>query len=217
MALFGGWVAYQIANQVNFSYVPTAAPFWMLSAAAMVTWAGVGEPTFLASFPRRLAIGLVTAAGVVLIAIAVPTIALPYLADAGYLSPLGASQRDQARTIISESRSLNPFVSVYAVAAGDLALNLDANGQPSSDADWTAAKDAYESAARLGNDSPEMFRHLAAVELHFSNRSAALAAARRALELDRYDPASQNLVRQLAGGRRFRRLPADRRQKGPKG
>jgi len=32
VALFGGWVAYQIGTQVNFSYIPTAFAFWLFAA-----------------------------------------------------------------------------------------------------------------------------------------------------------------------------------------
>ena len=55
VALFAGWVGYQVSMQVDFSYLPTAVPFWLFAAAAVVTWApnvkpgpGCGVPA-----PRR--------------------------------------------------------------------------------------------------------------------------------------------------------------------
>jgi hypothetical protein len=44
-----------------------------------------------------------------------------------------------------------------------------------------------------------MFRELAIVDEHLGDRAGALAAARRALELDRYDTASQALLKRLTG------------------
>ena len=67
------------------------------------------------------------------------------------------------------------------------------------DADWATAREAYRTAARLGSYSPEMYRDLAIVEEHFGDHAAALAAARRAVELDRFDPDSQALLAKLKG------------------
>jgi hypothetical protein len=44
-----------------------------------------------------------------------------------------------------------------------------------------------------------MFRQLALVDEHLGDHTGAVAAARRALELDRYDPRSQALLKALAG------------------
>ena len=44
-----------------------------------------------------------------------------------------------------------------------------------------------------------MFRELALVDEHQGDHAGAVAAAKRALELDRYDTASQALVKQLTG------------------
>jgi hypothetical protein len=80
---------------------------------------------------------------------------------------------------------LAPYESVYAAEAGDIALALDAKGNPGPSADWPAAREAYEAAATDGSDSPEMYRHLALTDSELGDRAGALAAARRALELDR--------------------------------
>jgi hypothetical protein len=45
-----------------------------------------------------------------------------------------------------------------------------------------------------------MFQLLAVVDEHIGDHTAAVAAARRALELDRFDPASKKLVESLTGG-----------------
>ena len=73
------------------------------------------------------------------------------------------------------------------------------NGNPSTDADWTAALEAYNAAARLGSYAPEAFRPLAITDEHLSDHASAVAAARRAVELDRYDPVSQALLATLTG------------------
>jgi hypothetical protein len=44
-----------------------------------------------------------------------------------------------------------------------------------------------------------MFRALAIVDEHLGDHAGAVAAARRALELDRYDPASRALLKKLTG------------------
>ena len=73
------------------------------------------------------------------------------------------------------------------------------NGNPAANADWQAAREAYEAADRLGSFSPEMFRELAVVDEHLGDHAAAVGAAQRALSLDRYDPDSQKLLKQLTG------------------
>ena len=101
--------------------------------------------------------------------------------------------------MIAQARSFAPYEASYAIEAGNYALNFDANGVPAPDADWATAREAYQTAARLGSYSPEMFRDLALVEEHFGDHAAALAAARMALSLDRYDTDSQALVKKLGG------------------
>ena len=44
-----------------------------------------------------------------------------------------------------------------------------------------------------------MFQELAIVDEHLGDHAGAVAAARRALELDRYDPRSQALLKRLTG------------------
>ncbi len=124
---------------------------------------------------------------------------MPYLADADYYAAQSAPNLQQARATIGQSRQFAPNEAVYAIVAGNYALNLDENDNPAADADWVAAREAYDAAARLGSFSPEMFRHLAIVDEHLGDHAGAVAAARRAVELDRYDPESRALLQKLTG------------------
>jgi len=204
VALFAGWVAYVVSIQADFSWIPTSVPFWLLAAAAIVTWAptlpspeGGGE--IQAQFPRRIAVPVLTAGSMALIALLIPGVILPYLADADYYATQATANAQQARALIGQARQFAPYESLYATEAGNFALNLDQNGNPAADADWVAAREAYQAAARLGSYRPEMFRELAIVDEHLGDHAGAVTAARRALELDRYDPESQALLKQLTG------------------
>lgn len=199
VALFGGWVAYEVSMQVDFSYVPTAVPFWLFAAAAVVTWAPSVRSARAMVFPRRIAIPTVAAASIALVALAIPAVVQPYLADADYYASQAATTIEESRALIAQARSLVPYEAIYAVEAGNDALNQDANGIPAPNADWTGAREAYETAARLGSFSPEMFRALALVDEHLGDHAGAIAAARYALYLDRYDKDSQALVTKLGG------------------
>ena len=196
VALFGGWVGYQVSMQVDFSYIPTAVPFWLFAAAAIVTWAHDVNPVRVLAFPRRVAVPALAVGSLALVALAIPAVVLPYLADADFYSSQ-AQAIGQARTTIAQARSYVPYEAAYAIEAGNYALNQDASGNPASDADWAGAREAYDTAARLGSYSPEMYRDLALVDEHLGDHTAALAAARHALSLDRYDKDSQALVQKL--------------------
>ena len=113
------------------------------------------------------------------------------------VSSRAASDLRQARSLIAQARTLAPFDATYATQAGDFALDLDSSGNPSPNADWARALEAYSSAARLGSYAPETFQHLAITQEHFGNHVAAVTAARRALELDPYDPDSPALLAKL--------------------
>lgn len=199
VALFAGWVSYEIAIQADFSWVPASTPFWLFAAAAIVTWAPKVERVRVAAFPRRIAIPVLAGGSIVLGALLLPAAVFPYMADADYQAAQFAPDLAQARATIAQARQLTPYVVTYANEAGNYALNLDQNGSPSANADWNSAREAYEAAARLGSYSPEMFRELAIVDEHLGDHAAAVAAASRALELDRYDPASRKLLTLLRG------------------
>jgi tetratricopeptide (TPR) repeat protein len=164
-----------------------------------VTWAPNVKPARVVAFPRRVAIPALAAGSVALAALAIPAVVLPYLADADYYSSQAAPTLAETRATIAQARSFAPYEAAYAIEAGNDALNQDANGIPAPDADWAAAREAFETAAQLGSSSPEMLRDLATVDEHLGDHAAALAAARHALSLDRYDTVSQALVTRLGG------------------
>jgi O-antigen ligase len=197
VALFGGWVAYELGTQVNFSYVPTSVPFWLFAAAAIITWAPKVDAQRVASFPRRTAIPVVIVGAILLASLTIPAVLMPALADSKYYAAEAESDLVQARALIAQARELAPYEARYAARAGSLALNPDSTGNPDPSADWAAALEAYTSAARLGSYQPSTFRRLAIVEEHYGNHRAAIAAARRALELDRFDANSQALLKKL--------------------
>jgi len=197
VALFAGLVAYEVSIQADFSWIPTSLPFWLLAAAAIVTWAPDDKPVHVAEVPRRIGVPALAAVTLLLVLLLIPAVVFPYLADADYYETQAAADLGQARATITQARSLAPYEATYAIEAGNYALNLDQNGTPASNADWTATQEAYQTAARLGSFSPEMFRDLAIVDEHLGDRAGALAAARRALELDRYDPDSKSLLARL--------------------
>ncbi|HYT11140.1 MAG TPA: O-antigen ligase family protein [Candidatus Nitrosopolaris sp.] len=199
VALFAGWIAYVVAIQFDFSWIPTSLPFWLFAAAAIVTWSPKIEPLRVAQFPRRIAVPVLAAGSIALLALLIPGVLLPYLADADYYASQAAPDLRQARDTIGQARQFAPYEAVYAIVAGNYALNLDQNDNPAADADWAAAREAYDAAARLGSFSPEMFRHLAIVDEHLGDHAGAVAAARRAVELDRYDPESLALLQKLTG------------------
>jgi hypothetical protein len=190
VALFAGWVAYVVAIQADFSWIPTALPFWLFVAAAIVTWSPKLEPVRVVEFPRRIGVPVLAAGSIALIALLIPGVVLPYLADADYYAAQATADSQQARALIGQARQFAPYESRYATEAGNYALNLDLAGNAAADADWVAAREAYQSAARLGWYRPEMFQELAFVDQHFDDQAGAIAAAQRAIELDRYDPAS---------------------------
>ena len=196
VALFGGWIGYQVSMQVDFSYIPTAVLFWLFAAAAIVTWAPDVKPARVFAFPRRVAVPALAVASLALVALAIPAVVLPFLADADYYSSQ-AQAIPLARTTIARARCFVPYEAAYAIEAGNYALNQDANGNPAPDADWAGAREAYDTAAQLGSYSPEMYRDLAIVDEHLGDHAAALAAARHALSLDRYDKDSQALLQRL--------------------
>jgi tetratricopeptide (TPR) repeat protein len=199
VAMFAGWVGYQVSMQVDFSHLPTAVPFWLFAAACVVTWAPNAKVFRVVAFPRRVAVPALAAGSFGLAVLAIPAVVLPYLADVDYHSSR-VQAIDNARATIAQARSFAPYEAAYATEAGNDALNQDANGNPAPDADWAGAREAYETAARLGSYSPEMFRNLAIVDEHLGDHAAALAAARQALSLDRYDKDSQALLTRLERG-----------------
>jgi hypothetical protein len=190
--LFAAWVAYQVTLQLNFTALASAFPFWIMAAAAMETWEHPA-PRLVLSIPagRALRIAVAAPAAAVLAGLALTAVVFPYLADlrlreavAADFSGRGANARSYAR----DATSLAPYESVYANEAGNVAFER---------ADWADASSAYAVAAALGTYNPRVYRNLALADRNLGRLSAALAAARQAAALDRFDPANQALVSQL--------------------
>lgn len=199
VALFGGFVAYATYLLFNFSYLPASLPLCIFAGAAIVVWRP-GTPIEIRC-PPGLA-GRILAVGVVGIAAlsAVALVAAPYGADVAYrkgLDALARGQRQETETLVEGARQLAPWQSTYAVAAGSLALNLDAKGQPAPNANWSVARADYMSAARLGTESARAYRYLAISDATLGLQEEAVAAARMAVQLDQYDPANQAELRLL--------------------
>jgi O-antigen ligase len=190
LPIFAGWLGYEVTVQLNFSAPAAAMPFWIFAAAAMHSWS---SDLSVVSFPirQRLAIG----AGGVTIAAAILVgawwVALPYLADARLLKAVEADfsgNPDRGVAAAMQARELWPFESVYAVEVGNLAYERG---------DWEAARVAYLDAAQLGSYNPAVYRRLALSDQHIGGRTdEAHAAAHKAVELDRFDPANRALLAQ---------------------
>ena len=165
-ALFSAWVAYQVTLQTGFSWLPAAAPAWLLMAAAVAVWRLEPRPQRPVRVrPAPLAAGLVTATTVL---VAAPVlVSLPVAADTQFRAALVASaggQRAVALRDLATARRLAPGEAVYAATAGDVLLDVDRTGTPGSEADPAAARLAYQDAVRLGDVRPTVQRQLATAE-----------------------------------------------------
>ena len=197
-AVVSGLIAYELALQTEFSWVPTALPFWLLAGVA---FSAARQPVTFVSWPRRAgarqqaALFLGSLAGAVMLAFV--AVAQPLIAERLFyraVSSLDVNARATARSEVAEARRWNPTEAVYAVEAGNLALDLRFGFRPGSLADPEAAREAYRDGIRLGSTDPAAFRGLAVADLVLGDRHEALAAALRAVELNRLDPDSRALL-----------------------
>jgi O-antigen ligase len=186
-AVFAAWTAYQVTLQLNFSALASAFPFWVFAAAAIESW---GAP--VPARPRRLeGAAWAAAGGAVIVGLAgvaaVSTVPL-YLADAQLLAAVNhdyGGRPELARPEAEQARQLWPVESVYAVEVGNVAFERG---------DWVAARNAYGDAARLGTYNPLVYRNLALADRNLGLKSEGESAARKAVELDRFDPANRALL-----------------------
>jgi putative inorganic carbon (HCO3(-)) transporter len=188
VAAFAGLVAYQVTIQPNFTALASAFPFWIVAAAGVVTFGAV-KPTRPVVLPWRapaLSAGALLAAG--LAALAVPLVAFPYVADVQLRQALDAGSPADAQTAANLAASLAPEESVYEVEVANIAIERH---------DLNAARVAYLEAIRLGTYNPFVYMNLALVDIQLGRRDEALSAAKSAVELNPFDPASQALVAQL--------------------
>ncbi|HXC75627.1 MAG TPA: O-antigen ligase family protein [Candidatus Acidoferrum sp.] len=182
--VLGAGVAYLLTLLVNFSTVPAALPFWIfLGAASVILQSDAAPRPEPAQSHKRIGRPMQLAGGLVLLAvIAVGAIGMPYVADSNLhdsMAALAAGDRVDAATFAADARVLQPQQEMYAVAAGNVAM---------ADSDWTAAREAYMSAANLGSFDASVFRQLAIADEHLGLQVEAVVAAERSVELNRFDP-----------------------------
>jgi len=167
-ALLGAWLAYVLPLQLDFSWLPAAAPAWLLLAVAVAVWRddpdGPAEtaPALEPAWPR-LAAG--AGAAVALAALVAVSVALPLAADARFRAALVAAQRGDrtgALAAIADARRLAPEQGVYASNEGDLLLDLRLDGRAGPAAQPAPARQAYRDGIRLGDARPEVQHRLAA-------------------------------------------------------
>jgi O-antigen ligase len=212
VAIFAGWVAYQVTLQLNFSALAASLPFWIFAAAAMESWGATRRRSVPLAGPvgpreRRFSakrafetfgegrVGAVSAIPIAaLAALAIVGTVFPYLADARLQVAVAADAEgrlDAARAAAAQANELAPQESVYAVEVGNIAFERS---------EWASAADAYDAASRLGTYNPLVYRNLALAEINLGRFADARAAAAKAVELDRFDPANRALLAELQAG-----------------
>jgi putative inorganic carbon (HCO3(-)) transporter len=190
-AMFGGWLAYELSLQINFTALGSAFPFWIFAAAAMHSWGGVStsSPIAIRSWGRvSLRLGI---AGLAMLAVV--GVLFPYLADVSLLEAVEADAIGRAgagRSLASQALFLSPRESVYAVEVANIAFEHD---------DWSTARAYYLRAAELGTYNPLVYRNLAFVDRNLGLIVEARAAALAAYELNRFDPVNQAVLAQFDG------------------
>jgi O-antigen ligase len=190
VAILAGLTAYQVTLQLNFTALAAALPFWVVAAAAMELWGATRVIRIPLVHRRRVALGGAIAIAA-MFAVAVVGVVRPYLADSRLLAAVQADVEGRpaaAQAPAKQARELAPQESVYAVEVANLAFERG---------DWVRAVAAYLDAAALGTYNPLVYRNLALADRNLGRINEARAAARKAFELDRYDPANRALLAQL--------------------
>lgn len=200
-AMLVGLIAYEIALEAEFSWVPAAIPFWILAGVAFY---GSGRRLELRSTKPRLTPGqreglfaALVGVGLTLAFVVVPR---PLQADRIFhqaIHDVGVGALDTARGELASARKMNPGEAVYAAEAGNLELNLRFGFRPGPGSDVVAAQTAYRDAVRLGTIDPGVYRGLAVADLTLGDRAEAIAAARRAVQLNWLDPDSRALLQMV--------------------
>jgi len=145
-----------------FSWLPAAAPAWLLLAAAAAAWRAGPEPPAIAARPvmaRPARAAIAAPAAVAALTAALALAAAPVAADTRFRDALVAragGHRAPALRDLAEARRLAPGEAVYAAAAGDALLDVDPTGVPGPRADPSAARVAYADAVRLGDARPSV-------------------------------------------------------------
>jgi hypothetical protein len=188
IAIFAGWVAYEATLQLNFSALAASLPFWIFAAAAMESWGATrsARSISLGSDRSTRVAGTITIAA--LAALAIVGTVFPYLADSRLRVAARADvegRSDAAQIAAAEARDLAPRESVYAVEVANIAFERG---------DWASAAEAYGDAGTLGTYNPLVYRNLALADINLGRFTEARAAAAKAVELDRFDPANRALL-----------------------
>ncbi|HVS05231.1 MAG TPA: O-antigen ligase family protein [Candidatus Dormibacteraeota bacterium] len=192
VAIFAAWVAYQVTLQLNFSALAASLPFWIFAAAAMESWGATRTAHSITLGRERSMAGAIAIAA--LAALALVATVFPYLADSHLRVAVTADiegRSDLARGAAAQARDLAPREGVYAVEVGNIAFERT---------DWASAAQAYGDAAQLGTYNPLVYRNLALADLNLGRFTQARAAAAKAVELDRFDPANRALLAQFGAG-----------------
>ena len=187
-AVMAAWAGYTATLQINFSALASAFPFWIFAAAALEIFGVTRTSGFRTVTHGRLLPVAGSLGGVGLLALSVISIVFPYLADSRLLAAVNADYAGRSRDAQApalQARAFWPRESVYAVEIGNLAFERG---------DWAAARVAYGDAADLGTYNPLVYRNLALADRNLGLRSEGEAAARKAVELDRFDPANRALL-----------------------
>jgi putative inorganic carbon (HCO3(-)) transporter len=169
VALFAGWVAYQVPTQVNFSWVPSALPYWLFLAAAAVVYRATSRTTVL-PLPvpsRRFRVGLASLAGALAITLLIPAVGRPFQAEADFSAGLQAELEGNAANAlenIHNARTLAAGNPVYAVEDGTLLLRKG---------DLDQARSAFKQAIDLGSQDPTPYRSLTMIDQLTGHREEA--------------------------------------------
>ncbi|HKW73552.1 MAG TPA: O-antigen ligase family protein [Candidatus Dormibacteraeota bacterium] len=189
-----GWIAYETVIQLNFTSLASAFPFWIFSAAAMVSCDAARSRSIDIDRGRAfVGLGGVVAAG---LAVAMWGAIVPYLADVRLREAVDADyagRHREAQILAADARRLEPQESVYAVEVGNTAFELG---------EWSAARTGYRDAASLGTFNPLVYRNLGLADRNLGFRTEGREAALKAVELDRFDPANQALLAEFEVGTR---------------
>ena len=186
-----GWIGYQLVVQLNFTALAAALPYWVFAAAAVEACGAVRDASPAIELRRgRLLLAPALAAVAVF---AWWGVGLSYAADIRLRQAVDADfsgQKQDAQRLAAEARRLAPWESVYAVEVANLAFEQD---------QWAPARLSYIDAAGLGTFNDLVYRNLALADRDLGLIAEARVAARRAVELDRFDPANQALLAEFGG------------------
>jgi putative inorganic carbon (HCO3(-)) transporter len=188
IAVMAAWIAYTATLQVNFSAPAAAFPFWIFAAAAMEMWGATHSFTARTISHGRSVVAAASIGIAGLAAIGAAGTVLPFLADASLLQAVNADFSGRNRDAEAPAQlaaRLWPRESVYAVEVANIAFEHG---------DWSAARAAYSDAAALGTYNALVYRNLALADRNLGLTGEARDAARKAVELDRFDPANRALL-----------------------